>query len=279
MGLCSILYGALPCRTVLFPGISWGDSPPPPPNPKSHQKKIKNTTLQRSVVSSCLIPPRKSRIPPPQKNTPRKTAPLPPSNLRNFIDYPLSKSVGKIIQLSPPRICWTSSTTPFRNRPEKCSNYPPRIYGTSSTTPLQIGWKNAPTTPSNSRNFIDYPPPLPNRPEKYYPPPRIYGRYVFSPSQSLESRINTASRPVEIQTFSLYWWGEFWINDWFIVCVYNVECRVPMKNNNIVFEVWSFKVVILLGNWKSQYLDYAFLSTHAQIGNPYDVKRIPLFGK
>ena len=53
------------------------------------------------------------RLPPVEIG--RKTAPTTPSNLRNFIDYPLpSKSAGKLLQqLLPPRIYGTSSTTPL----------------------------------------------------------------------------------------------------------------------------------------------------------------------
>ena len=84
----------------------------------------------------------------------------PPSNLRNFIDYPLP------------------------NRPENCSNYPPRIYGnrrrkTAPTTPLEFAeftelhrllppsksaGKTAPTTsPLEFTELHRLPPPPPSK--------------------------------------------------------------------------------------------------------------------
>ena len=68
------------------------------------------------------------------------------------------------------------------------STTPLRIHGTSSTyPPSKLGRKTPSTTPrSNSRNLIDYPPPLEIGPENYsinYPPPRIHGRNGNSPPQ------------------------------------------------------------------------------------------------
>ena len=72
---------------------------------------------------------------------------------------------GKSLQLPPPRIHGTSSTTPpppSKSAGKIAPTTPPRIHGTSSTTPPR---RNRPgkslqlPPPSNSRNFIDYPPP------------------------------------------------------------------------------------------------------------------------
>ena len=70
---------------------------------------------------------------------------------------------------SPP-VIHAGSYLRRRNRPENFSNYPlPRIHGTSSTTPPRNrAGKLLQLPPSNSRNFIDYPP-LEIGPENYRP--------------------------------------------------------------------------------------------------------------
>ena len=64
-----------------------------------------------------------------------------------FIDYPPRNRAGKLLQLPPLEFTTPSTTPPSNSR--NFIDYPPSKSGrkTPSTTP-----------PSNSRNFIDYPP-------------------------------------------------------------------------------------------------------------------------
>ena len=110
---------------------------------------------------------------PPLRNLSGKGSKYPPSNLRNYIDYPPSKS--QISQENapttpPPRIYETTSTTPPSKSLRKTGK------GSKPTTklhrlpPLEISQENAPTTPpSNLRNFTDYPP-LETPPRYAFPP-------------------------------------------------------------------------------------------------------------
>ena len=63
------------------------------------------------------------------------------------------------ICMGPPYIYFIDYP-PSGNRAGKLLELPPRIQGTSSTTPLETGPENSfKYPPSNSGNFIDYPPP------------------------------------------------------------------------------------------------------------------------
>ena len=117
-----------------------------------------------------------------------KTLQLPPSNLRNFIDYPPSKSLMKTLQL-PPSNLRNFIDYPHRNYPPpprnlswKRSNYLLELTKLHRLPPARnASRKRSNYPPSNLRNFIDYPPSkLP--PDMRFPP------------QSMESRINTESR-------------------------------------------------------------------------------------
>ena len=82
----------------------------------------------------------------------------PPSNSRNLIDYPPSKSCRKTPSTTPPaRIHGTSSTTPPQNRARKLHQLPPLEF--IDYPPLEIMPENSINyPPSNSRKLIDYPP-------------------------------------------------------------------------------------------------------------------------
>ena len=101
----------------------------------------------------------------PARNRVGKLSQLPPSNSRNLIDYPSSKSGRKTLSTTPPaRIHGTSSTTPPpRNRVGKLSQLPPL---------------------SNSRNLIDYPPSKSGRKTLSTTPPRIHGTSSTTPPRN-----------------------------------------------------------------------------------------------
>ena len=101
---------------------------------------------------------------------------LPPSNSQNFIDYP--PRIHRTSSTTPPRIHRTSSTTP----PPPSNSRELHRLRTSSTTPLEFTELHR-LPPSNSQNFIDYPPPveftkLHRLPP---PPPRILLPYTYIP--------------------------------------------------------------------------------------------------
>ena len=109
----------------------------------------------------------------------------PPSNSRNFIDYPPSKSARKIAPTTPP-VEFT-----------ELHRLPP---------PSKSARKIAPTTPppSNSRNFIDYP-----------PPPSKSARKIAPTTPPLEfTELHRLPPPLEIEPpFS-----EPWLRPW---CCWN----------------------------------------------------------
>ena len=111
---------------------------------------------------------------------------------------PVARGV-RLVRSNPPskwgvRLVWWNTTSPRRNRPENSfnySHYPPRIHGTSSTTPLEIGaGKLLQLPPSNSRNFIDYPPPPSKSGRENYPPRNRAGKLLQLPASNSRNFID-----------------------------------------------------------------------------------------